>query len=206
MSNPSLELPAAAQKPHGLEAPSPWVQCWAHLLAPRSQVLDVASGAGRHSRYLASLGHNLTAIDRDAAALALLSGTPGVQCLQADIENAPWPLLGQSFGGIVVTNYLWRPLLPTLLASLALGGVLIYETFASGNETVGKPSRPDFLLQTGELLRVCAHMRVVAFEDGFLQAPSRFVQRIAAVQQPLMPPAQQSQGHAASPPPLRYPL
>ena len=101
----------------------------------------------------------------------------------ADIENGPWPFAGRQFDAVVVTNYLWRPLLPTLLASLAPGGVLIYETFAQGNETVGKPSRPDFLLRPGELLEVCRGLRVVAFEDGFQQAPDRFTQRIAAVRE-----------------------
>ncbi len=103
----------------------------------------------------------------------------------ADVENGPWPFAGRQFAAVIVTNYLWRPLFPKLLESLAPGGVLIYETFTQGNETVGKPSRPDFLLRPGELLAVCGNLRVVAFEDGFQQAPDgsapRFVQRIAAV-------------------------
>ncbi len=106
----------------------------------------------------------------------------------ADIENGPWPFAGRQFDAVVVTHYLWRPLLPTLLASLAPGGVLIYETFTQGNETVGKPSRPDFLLRTGELLALCRDLRVVAFEDGFESGPEgqtpRFIQRIAAVREP----------------------
>jgi SAM-dependent methyltransferase len=105
----------------------------------------------------------------------------------ADIESGPWPFAGRQFAAVVVTNYLWRPLFPVLLASLAPGGVLIYETFTQGNETVGKPSRPDFLLRPGELLEVCSGLRVVAFEDGFQQAPDgsapRFVQRIAAIRE-----------------------
>jgi hypothetical protein len=104
-------------------------------------------------------------------------------------------LAGRQFDAVVVTNYLWRPLLPTLLASLAPGGVLIYETFAAGNETVGKPSRPDFLLQPGELLQLCQSLRTVAYEDGFETAlagtTARFVQRIAAVRElPAVLPAQ----------------
>lgn len=111
---------------------------------------------------------------------------PSVLAIQADIEHGPWPLIDaqgkpERFDAIVVTNYLWRPLMPTLLASLGIGGVLIYETFAQGNETVGKPSRADFLLRTGELLDVCKDLRVVAFEDGFIDSPPRFVQRIVAV-------------------------
>ncbi len=166
---------------HGTESPSHWVQRWAHLIAPGGNVLDVACGHGRHMRYLACLGHTVTGVDRSAEALAGLQGV-GPTVL-ADIENGPWPLPGQRFDAVVVTNYLWRALMPTLIESLADGGVLIYETFAAGNETVGKPSRPDFLLQPGELLRHCAGLRVVAYEDGFLSAPERFVQRVVAVRE-----------------------
>ena len=113
----------------------------------------------------------------------------------ADIENGPWPLQGQQFGAVVVTNYLWRPLLPTILDSVAPGGVLLYETFAQGNESVGRPARADFLLRPGELLQAFGALRVVAYEDGFLDAPARFVQRIAAVREPLVPSG-----------PLRLPL
>ena len=105
----------------------------------------------------------------------------------ADIENGPWPLAGRQFGAVVVTNYLWRPLLPTIVDSVAAGGVLVYETFALGNETVGRPARPEFLLAPGELLRACQGLRVVAYEDGFLDEPARFVQRITAVRE-LPPP------------------
>lgn len=169
--------------PHGTEAPSAWVQRWSHLVRPGGTVLDVACGHGRHVRWFAQRGHPVTGVDRSPEAIAAVAalGT----AIEADIENGPWPLLQsdqpQRFDAVIVTNYLWRALLPTLLASLAPGGVLIYETFTTGNETVGKPSRPDFLLQTGELLRVCAGLRVVAYEDGYLAAPERFVQRIAAV-------------------------
>jgi SAM-dependent methyltransferase len=166
---------------HGTESPSHWVQRWAHLIAPGGSVLDVACGHGRHMRYLAGLGHPVTGVDRSAEALASLQGVGTT--LLADIENGPWPLPGQRFDAVVVTNYLWRALMPTLLDSLADGGVLIYETFAAGNETVGKPSRPDFLLQPGELLRHCADLRVVAYENGFLSAPERFVQRVVAVRE-----------------------
>jgi len=116
----------------------------------------------------------------DAAALAALQGSG--ELVAADIENGPWPLPGRRFDAVVVTHYLWRPLWPALLDSLAPGGVLLYETFAAGNETVGRPARPDFLLKPGELLDVVrGRLRVVAYEDGFLDAPERFVQRIAAV-------------------------
>ncbi len=164
---------------HGTEAPSAWVQRWAHLVQPSSQVLDVACGRGRHMRFLASLGHHLTGIDRDPEAIAAVSALG--EAVQADIENGPWPLPERTFDAVIVTNYLWRPLMPHILASLAPEGVLIYETFAAGNESVGKPSRPDFLLKPGELLSLCQGLHIVAYEDGFLDSPERFVQRIVAV-------------------------
>ncbi len=164
---------------HGTENPSAWLQRWAHLIAPGSRVLDVACGAGRHMRWLAAQGHRVQGVDRNPEALAWAQAHGEVIC--ADIENGPWPFPGQTFGCVVVTHYLWRPLLPVIVGSVAPGGVLIYETFAAGNETVGKPSRFDFLLQPGELLQATAGLRTVAFEDGFEPSPDRFVQRIAAV-------------------------
>ena len=165
--------------PHGTEAPSPWVQRWSHLLPAGGEVLDLACGHGRHMRWFAARGHRVVGVDRSPEAIAALAGVG--ESVVADIESGPWPLPGRRFAGVVVTNYLWRALLPVIVDSVAPGGVLLYETFASGNETVGKPSRPDFLLQPGELLRACEGLRVVAFEDGFLDSPERFVQRIAAV-------------------------
>lgn len=175
-----------APHPHaGLDAPSAWVQRWGHLVPAGDTVLDVACGHGRHARWFAARGHAVTAIDRSAEALASLSTTAGVDCVQADIENGPWPFQmdhePHEFAGVVVTNYLWRALFDTLRASVRPGGVLIYETFAQGNETVGKPSRPDFLLRAGELLHLCRNWRIVAYEDGYLSSPERFVQRIAAI-------------------------
>lgn len=164
---------------HGTEAPSPWVRRWSHLVPAGGAVLDVACGHGRHMRWFRAAGHPVTGVDRSDEAIAAVAGLGEV--LQADIENGPWPLSGRAFAGVVVTNYLWRALLPQIVASVAPGGVLLYETFAAGNETVGKPSRPDFLLAPGELLRACDGLRVVAYEDGFLAAPDRFVQRIAAL-------------------------
>ena len=164
--------------------PSPWVQRFASLLPPQGRVLDLACGSGRHVRWLAERGHAVTGVDRDAAALAPLAEVAEV--LVADLEGAPWPLPGRLFDGIVVTNYLWRPLWPAVRAALAPGGVLICETFAIGQQTLGRPSRPEFLLQAGELLRVCEGLRVVAFEDGFEDGfePGRYVQRIVAVNEP----------------------
>jgi len=162
-------------------SPSPWIERWAHLLPQRGSVLDVACGAGRHVRWLHGRGHRVTGVDRDAAALAPLRSFGEMVC--ADIEGGPWPLSGRQFDAVVVTNYLWRPLLPVLVASLAPGGVLLYETFAAGNERLGRPSRPEFLLQPGELLAACAGLRTVAFEDGYLDSPTRCVQRVAALRE-----------------------
>jgi SAM-dependent methyltransferase len=167
---------------HGGSGPSPWLRRFTGLIKSGGAVLDVACGSGRHVRWLASQGFVVTGVDRDAAALAALAADgPAAELITADIEAGPWPLAGRRFDGIVVTNYLWRPLWPRLLDALAEGGVLIYETFAAGHEQFGRPSRPDFLLQPGELLQRCAGLRVVAFEDGFERQVPRCVQRIVAV-------------------------
>lgn len=173
---------------HGTEPPSEWVKRWSHLARLEGRVLDVACGYGRHTYYFYQVNHPVTVVDRSQLAIESIAiPSPACEKVVADIENGPWPFAGRQFDAVVVTNYLWRPLMPTLLASLALGGVLIYETFAQGNETVGKPSRPDFLLRPGELLETCKDLRVVAFEDCFMagageQTP-RFVQRITAVRE-----------------------
>ncbi len=172
--------------------PSPWVVRWSGLIAPVASVLDVAAGNGRHTTWLAARGHRVTAVDRDAEAMRPLSGRAEV--VVADLESGPWPFVGRRFDAIVVTNYLWRPLFAPFIASLGEGGVLIYETFAAGQETVGRPSRPDFLLARGELLEAMRSLRIVAFEDGFLTDPERFVQRVVAVRD------------LVSTPPARYPL
>jgi SAM-dependent methyltransferase len=164
---------------HGTESPSSWVRRWSHLVPTGAAVLDVACGSGRHLRWFRERGHPVTGIDRAPEAVAAVKDLG--EALQADLEGGPWPLPGRRFGAVVITNYLWRPLFPALRESVAADGVLIYETFASGNETVGRPARPEFLLQPGELLGLCQGLRVVAFEDGFLDQPPRFVQRIAAV-------------------------
>jgi SAM-dependent methyltransferase len=171
---------------HGQEAPSAWVRRWSHLIKPGSSVLDLACGHGRHTRWFDSLAHHVVAVDRSDAALASLADlSDRCELINADLEGESWPFADRKFGAVVVTNYLWRPLLAQLTACLGTGGVLLYETFAAGNETIGKPSRPDFLLQPGELLDVCKGLHIVAFEDGFEQGSestsARFVQRIAAV-------------------------
>ena len=159
---------------HDSLEPSEWVKRWAPLVA-RGPVLDVASGTGRHARFFSSRGLVVTAVDRDSQPLP-----EGITFVKADLEDgSPWPFEGQRFGGIVVTNYLHRPLLPVLAQSLAEGGVLIYETFMVGNEKFGKPSNPNFLLRPGELLQAFASLTVAAFEQG--TANQAVVQRICVV-------------------------
>ncbi|AMM13603.1 SAM-dependent methyltransferase [Burkholderia sp. PAMC 28687] len=166
---------------------SAWIEQWSHLVEKGGAVLDVAAGNGRHSRFFASRGHDVLALDRDETALASLAAVQHVSTRCADLENAAWPLReDEKFAAVVVTNYLHRPLFPFLLDALAPGGVLLYETFAAGNAQFGKPSNPDFLLNPGELLdAVRPRLRVIAYQDGFISAPrASCVQRICAVAGP----------------------
>lgn len=144
-------------------------------------MLDLACGAGRHMQFFKSLGHQCTGVDRSSEALSL--ARQHGQVIEADIESGPWPLEDRQFEVVVVTNYLWRPLMPRILQSLAVGGLLIYETFAAGHEKIGKPSRPDFLLNSGELLQTFGSLHVVAYENGYWPNTPKYVQRIAAVRQ-----------------------
>jgi len=165
---------------HGDLAPSAWVERWSSLVRPGGAVLDVAAGSGRHVRLLARMGFEVDAVDRDASLFA--DPPPEVRLLQADIETGPWPYEGRRFDAIVVTNYLHRPLLPVMTRSLEPGGILIYETFARGNERFGKPSNPAYLLAPGELIEaVRGRLRVIAYEDLVVSEPRpAAIQRIAA--------------------------
>jgi SAM-dependent methyltransferase len=157
-------------------APSAWVLRWAPLVT-HGTVLDVACGSGRHARYFLARGLRVVAIDREPQEI------PGARFIRADLEDgSPWPLAGERFAGIVVTNYLHRPLLATLKDSLAEGGVLIYETFMLGNERYGRPSNPAFLLRPGELLEAFRGLRVEGFEEGPVTEPKpAMIQRLCAV-------------------------
>ena len=172
---------------HTASAPSPWVVRFAPLPAGGGAVLDLACGNGRHARLFRAAGHPVVALDKDIAAVRDMEADAGVEVIATDLEGgAPWPLGGRRFAGIVVVNYLHRPLFPDMLAALDDGGVLIYETFARGNERFGRPRNPDFLLAPGELLElVQGRLRVVAYEHGVVSQPRpAVVQRICAVNRP----------------------
>lgn len=166
--------------------PSAWVRRFAPLIPAGGEVLDLACGTGRHARLLAEFGYRVEAVDRDGEALAALAGVAGVATRQADLEGGPWPYYGRIFEGIVVTNFLHRPLLPSLFNLLAERGVLIYETFMAGNELIGKPAKPEYLLRRGELLDLIMRRRftVLAFEQGevanFANSRPAVIQRICA--------------------------
>ncbi|MDP3036260.1 MAG: class I SAM-dependent methyltransferase [Rhodocyclaceae bacterium] len=162
--------------------PSPWISRFAPLIPPGSSVLDLACGGGRHARLLAGMGHQVEAVDRDAEALAGLAGIAGLQTRCADLEGGPWPYFGRGFDVVVVTNYLHRALMPNLFGCLNEGGLLIYEPFMVGNELLGKPSNPAFLLRSGELLELVRNrLRVLAFEQGEVAEPRpAVIQRIVA--------------------------
>lgn len=180
---PAPAAPAPAPASHGdAGEASEWLQRWAHLLGGRRTALDVAAGSGRHVRFLASLGLAVCAVDRDEAAAR--EWPPGTEAHVADIESGPWPFAGRRFDVVVVTRYLWRPLLAPIVAAVAPNGLLIYETFAVGQEQIGRPANPDFLLRPGELLAASAGLRTIAYEDVRLESPARCVQRIAAVRPP----------------------
>jgi SAM-dependent methyltransferase len=189
-------MPSALPAAHAVAPPSDWVVRWTPLLPSGAHVLDVACGHGRHVHWLAGAGHRVTAVDGDASLLGPLAGL--ATTLAADLEAEAWPLPGQRFDAVLVTNYLWRPLFPALKAAVAPGGLLIYETFAQAHAALGRPRRPEFLLRPGELIAVLHERaepdppaalpsedwRVIAFEEGRLPArggvPERVVQRIVA--------------------------
>lgn len=164
-------------KEHDIAAPSAWVERWAPLIT-RGTVLDVACGNGRHANFFLSKNLKVVAVDREVQVI------PGARFIQADLEDgSPWPLPGERFEGIVVTNYLYRPLMRILSESLEEGGVLIYETFMLGNERFGKPSNPEFLLRPGELREAFVGLTEIGFEEGEVSRPKpAMIQRLCAVQ------------------------
>jgi len=169
--------------PDAVDPPSAWVRRFLRHIPAAGPVLDIAAGGGRHTRLCLEHGHPVTAVDRDVTGLAALAGRAGLEVIRADLETAgPWPLADRRFAGVIVTNYLHRPLLPAIVAAVATDGCLIYETFAAGNELFGRPKNPDFLLRPGELLdAVRGRLFVVAYENLEITEPRpAVVQRIAA--------------------------
>ncbi|HEV7369946.1 class I SAM-dependent methyltransferase [Arenibaculum sp.] len=170
--------------PAGLRPPpSPWIARFAPLVRAGGPVLDLACGGGRHLRHFLGRGHAVTGVDLDLRGVADLAGTPGVELVAADLEQGnPWPLPGRRFAAVIVANYLHRPLLDALAAALEPGGLLLYETFMRGNGRFGRPSSPDFLLRSGELLEFArGRLQVIAFEQGEVSSPkAAVVQRLAA--------------------------
>jgi len=162
-------------------APSAWIARFAPLIS--GDILDLACGSGRHARYFLKRGHRVTAIDRDLSGVADLRDHENLKLRQIDLEATAQPMPADKFAGVIVTNYLWRPLLPAIVAAVADDGVLLYETFAVGNADYGKPSNPDFLLRPGELLdAVRGQLQVVAYENGVVSEPRpAVIQRICAI-------------------------
>lgn len=164
--------------------PSPWIERFADRIPREGKVLDLACGGGRHGRFLLSRGQNVVFVDRDIAAIADLAGNGQAEIVEADLEaDSGWPLGDREFCAVVVANYLWRPILPSIIAAVAPGGLLLYETFALGNEAFGRPRNPEFLLRPGELLEsVRGGLDVLAYEQIYQDAPSpRVIQHIAAL-------------------------
>ena len=168
---------------HRSRVPSPWITRFAGLIAPHGRVLDLACGGGRHTRYLRGRGLRVTAIDIDTSGLADLADDPLIEIVETDLERpGADPLSGRRFDAVVVTDYLFRPLLVPLVDCLAPGGVFLYETFVLGNERFGRPRNPDYLLQRGELLALAAgRLTVIAYENIAIPPPTpKIVQRLCA--------------------------
>lgn len=165
-------------------APSDWVTRHAHLVKPGGHVLDVAAGHGRHSRYFLERGCCVTAVDIDTTGLKDLRRSHTVTIVEQDMEAGYWPFAPGAFDAVIVTNYLHRPHFPNLASCLNDAGVLIFETFGAGNEVLGRPRNPDFLLQPGELLSAFSELlQIVAYQHGIELEPRPAVrQRLCAIQ------------------------
>ena len=151
-------------------------------------MLDVACGGGRHTRHFQALGHPVTAVDIDLGRMRDLAQQPDIELVEADLEAGPWPFWGRTFAAVVVTNYLWRPLFPALMAAIETGGLLLYETFAEGNARFGRPTCPAHLLAPGELLECLrGTLQVIAYEHGIVDDPRpAAIQRAVALKLPLV--------------------
>jgi SAM-dependent methyltransferase len=176
-------MPESSEAREASLAPSRWLTRFSHLVRPGGHVLDVAAGNGRHCQWFLESEHPVLALDRDLSQIAWLRH-PLLERCEADLEDgAGWPLGDRAFDAVIVTNYLWRSLFDDIIGAVRHDGVLIYETFAEGNERYGRPHRPEFLLQPGELLaRVAPRLEIVAYEHGYSDYPTdRVIQRICAI-------------------------
>ena len=188
MLNQALTIIKLDMNTHQSEKPLNWVARFALLVKSGGTVLDLACGNGRHTHYLAGLGYQVTAVDRNLLGIKKSKNAGKIELIETDLEDGnPWPLGSRKFNGIIVTNYLYRPIFPTIINALEEDGVLIYETFSLGNEKYGRPSNPNFLLKPGELLSACSdRLRVVAYEEGIPEtSPPAVKQRLCAVKRPL---------------------
>jgi SAM-dependent methyltransferase len=184
-----MTAPAPRAASHvALTQHSAWVARYLHLLAPGSWILDFACGSGRHTRLALAGGHRVLAVDRDPSVLNGLQGTQA-DVREEDLENERWSFAAERFDAVICTNYLHRPRLDLLAGLLRAGGLLVYETFALGNERYGRPSNPEFLLRPGELVALAARagLHLLAYEDGLVERPLARVQRACAVRPPFDP-------------------
>jgi SAM-dependent methyltransferase len=162
-----MNKPPVHASNHEASAPEPWIVRFAAKIPPGGRVLDLACGRGRHTRFFLERGHPVTAVDIDLSGLAQQHTHPQLEALEADLEHGPWPLEGRRFAAVIVINYLWRAILPDIIAAVETGGLLLYATFGRGQERLGKPTNPDFLLEPGELLEaVRGELTVYAYEYG----------------------------------------
>lgn len=156
---------------------SPWIEKYANLIPNRNPVLDLACGSGRHSFFLAAMGHDVVAIDINTEAIGKHSIPHNLHIKEWDLEGRTWPFPKEKFSGIVVVNYLWRPLFPQMLFSLEAGGIMIYETFAEGNEKYGRPKNPEYLLAADELKQACSQTDILHYQHGFVETPDPAVKQ-----------------------------
>lgn len=167
--------------------PDPWVSRHLDLVRDGGEVLDLAAGGGRHTALSLGMGFRVLAVDRNVSGLQGLKADERLEVLEADLEAGSWPLQGRSFDGIIVCNYLWRPLFPLLSKALKPGGILIWTTFAAGNERFGRPRNPDFLLRRNELLdSFVTELEVIAFADGEKAGPAPAVRQSIAARRPVV--------------------